>query len=415
MLYSRLSDAEASMRRILVVHTEMVVGGIETSLLNLLEHLVGNDQVTVDLLLLTDAGALLEKVPKGVGISYALSSPLSKRLFRSRSVRHVLERPWRISTLATLVCHIIVRFLRLIGRPWAFVASRRVTYDIALAFSSPGFPLEYVVDQVPAQRKYAWYHRGSYPWGGKQFRSDAQYLSRVDGIVAVSEAVRTELAAKFCELEALLRVIPNFVDIDRVHERASEPLGYPVPETRSLIVTVARLSETKGIDLAIEAARILDKNGIDFTWWVIGAGPDEATLRSLITEYGLNDRFKLLGEILNPMPYVRVADLYVQPSRSEAQGIAIIEALLLGKPILATDIPALRETLKNGSLGALSVPTGEALAEQIGNFVVTGVLEGVLVEKFDGAVTTIAVSFRHLDHLLGLEPLTDDATIVHEL
>ena len=94
---------------------------------------------------------------------------------------------------------------------------------------------------------------------------------------------------------------------------------YPKEFTRNVfnIVTVGRLTEQKGYDVSIKAARILKDKGIQFKWFAIGEGKDRQKLESLIRKLNLNNNFFLLGRRDNPYPYIKNCDLYVQFSRHE--------------------------------------------------------------------------------------------------
>ena len=75
----------------------------------------------------------------------------------------------------------------------------------------------------------------------------------------------------------------------------------------------------------------------------MGGGQDEEKIRDLIIQKNLQEHVTLLGMKVNPYPYIAKADLFVQPSRIEAYGLTIAEALALGKPVVATDTEGARD------------------------------------------------------------------------
>ena len=95
--------------------------------------------------------------------------------------------------------------------------------------------------------------------------------------------------------------------------------------------------------------------------WIVGGGPEERALRELIREKGLEDYVTLLGMQSNPYPYIRQADLYVQPSRFEGHCVTVMEARILAKPILATTTAA-EEQLVDGLTGKLCPPDSASIA-----------------------------------------------------
>mgnify|MGYP001781402089 FL=1 len=117
------------------------------------------------------------------------------------------------------------------------------------------------------------------------------------------------------------------------------------------IVTVGRLVALKGYDLAIETAKLLDKKGIQFKWYVIGEGPERDNIEKMIKKNELEDKFILLGQKSNPYPYMKCCDIYVQTSRFEGFGLTIAEAKILNKLIITTNFDTVHNQivdLKNG-------------------------------------------------------------------
>ena len=116
-------------------------------------------------------------------------------------------------------------------------------------------------------------------------------------------------------------------------------------------MTIGRLEYQKGYDLLIDIAKELDKS--QFTWYIIGTGGLYHKIQEKIIESGLQDNIILLGMKLNPYPYLKQCDIYIQPSRHEGYGIAIAEARCLNKPIIATNLACIREQIKDKETGVL--------------------------------------------------------------
>jgi glycosyltransferase involved in cell wall biosynthesis len=113
------------------------------------------------------------------------------------------------------------------------------------------------------------------------------------------------------------------------------------------IVSVGRLNYQKGFDIAIEACKQLKKDGYDFVWNILGEGEERGKLEKMIKEYHLEDMFILGGIKENPYPYIKQADIYVQPSRFEGKSIAIDEAKILNKPILVTNFSTAKDQIND--------------------------------------------------------------------
>ena len=117
------------------------------------------------------------------------------------------------------------------------------------------------------------------------------------------------------------------------------------------------------MDIAIAACARLVQNGYtDIHWWIVGGGPEEASLRAQIHVLGMEGYVTLLGMQSNPYPYIAQADLYVQPSRFEGYCGTILEARLLAVPILATRNAA-EEQIVNDETGSLCDPNAASIAD----------------------------------------------------
>lgn len=105
--------------------------------------------------------------------------------------------------------------------------------------------------------------------------------------------------------------------------------------------------------MAIEAAVKLREAGINFKWYVIGEGILKNKFENMIREYKLDDIFIFLGTHQNPYTYLKQCNIYVQPSRYEGYGLAIAEARILQKPIVATNFTVVHNQLINGQNGII--------------------------------------------------------------
>jgi len=172
---------------------------------------------------------------------------------------------------------------------------------------------------------------------------------------------------------ARVEVVHNAVDlarfdrasIDRAEARAA--LG-EAGERRLLLGVVAQLSPWKGQDTAIEALSLLCREGIDAHLLLIGSAKFVARstrfdnqdyvdrLRELVTAAGLADRVSWLGEREDVPQIIRALDVLLLPSWEEPFGRALIEAMALGVPVVATNVGGPREIIEDGREGYLVAP-----------------------------------------------------------
>lgn len=170
-------------------------------------------------------------------------------------------------------------------------------------------------------------------------------------LYANSVATRQHYERRY-ELEPeRVAVVHNGVKVDDI--RTTAPSARP--QSRQRIVSAARLTHRKGVDVLIEAAALLQDLDVELV--ILGEGPLGTELRQLATGTGIARRTRF--EVLPQREWwglARSCDVYVQPSRYEAFGIAAVEAMAAAAPVVASSIGGLRETVVDGVTGLLVPP-----------------------------------------------------------
>jgi colanic acid/amylovoran biosynthesis glycosyltransferase len=198
-----------------------------------------------------------------------------------------------------------------------------------------------------------------------------QLFRRGDLMLPISELWASRLLAMGCPADKIA-ISRMGVDINRFTLRPVKTPGSPLQ-----IVSVARLTEKKGLHVAIEACRLLKAQGVAFRYRILGIGPWERRLRTLIEQFQLTDVIEMPG--FKPSHEVKAildeADIFLLPSITGADGdmegipVALMEAMAVGIPVVSTvhsGIPELVDANKSGWL----VPENDAvaLAEQLAAF-----------------------------------------------
>lgn len=160
-----------------------------------------------------------------------------------------------------------------------------------------------------------------------------------------------------------LTVAPNGVDLDAI--RASPP----APQ-RSDLVVVGRLLEHKRVDMLVDAIALLRAAGSDVTLRVIGDGPERARLQRQVAAAGVQDLVELrtdVGRQDELYSLVKAARVFVFPSAREGFGIAVLEALACGLPVVATSAPdnIARHLVERSARGIVCAPDAASLAAAI--------------------------------------------------
>jgi glycosyltransferase involved in cell wall biosynthesis len=181
-----------------------------------------------------------------------------------------------------------------------------------------------------------------------------------DALVGVSEEeVRQKRAARLGR-EEQFHVIHGGIDLDRFTqtrkwERPAEMTGGPV------IGTIGTLTREKGLDLLIEVLPSTVQRHPELQLCIVGAGPMEAGLRAQAEHLGVAKSVHFSGCVEDVRPWLAAFDLLAQPSRSEALSLAVLEAMAMGVPVVATDVGGMAEAVEDGVTGKL-VPAGDSAA-----------------------------------------------------
>ena len=228
-------------------------------------------------------------------------------------------------------------------------------------------------------KKIGWVHT-NYSKSGLDKNFDYHYFNKLNSIVTISEECFSDLKNIFPNLKDKLQIIYNIVSPNLIKELSNESISdnHLFVSDENNILTISRLSEEKGIDIAIETCKILNERKINFKWFVIGDGNQRILLETKIKEYNLNKKFVLLGLKQNPYPYLNKINLYVQPSRYEGKSIAIDEAKIFNKPIITTDYDTAKDQIKTNFNGIISSKDPILLANDIEKVLENKVLQSKL-------------------------------------
>lgn len=352
------------MNNILIVMATLYNGGAEKSLVNFLNEL-GPNKYNVDLLLFEKRGIFLDQVPEYVKL---LETPKRiEQLYNKNMKKSGIMLPIKlIGSFISKTRTATISELR--GYRWnhfykRFIPKLSKHYDVAFAYISNDV-MRYVVDKVNADRKIVTVHN-DYHTANYSHAYDELYFDKMDYIASISDTCVNILKEEFPAFKEKIVCLPNITSSAVINRRANEfiPKEYDVNVTN--ILSVGRLNEQKGFDMAIDAAAIMKEKDIKFKWFIIGNGELQAKLEAQIKEKNVEDCFVLLGIRENPYPYVKNCDLFIQPSRFEGKSVVLDEAKILKKPIIATNYPTVKDQLVDGKEGKIVPMTSEGIADGI--------------------------------------------------
>jgi len=348
------------MKKILFVIHALEYGGAERSLVNLLNELP-QDKYAVDLLLFQRKGDFLVQLPPWVhvldtpGAISGLYAPVSG------------AGKYRLTKLVGTACARVVRRTRKSRSAWRWrhFYRRKIDmlpghYDVAVAFTGSEI-LYFVTDRVQADRKMVFIHN-DYRTAGYSAKDDAPCLAKMDAIISISQQCVQVLREVFPELQERMHYLENITSSAVVRARAEAFVPEKYEKGPHCILSVGRLWPQKGFDLAVDAAAILKKKGLDFRWYIVGEGSLREELQKQIDALGLTEVFFLLGTRENPYPYMKHCDVLVQSSRYEGKSVVLDEVKMLCKPIVATAYPTVADQVIDGCEGIVTDMSADGVA-----------------------------------------------------
>jgi glycosyltransferase involved in cell wall biosynthesis len=188
-----------------------------------------------------------------------------------------------------------------------------------------------------------------------------------DAHIAVSESVRTSMPRR---LRAHTEVVRHGIELPDLHDarqnavRLRASLGVGPGEI--VVGTVANLRANKAYPVLVAAARRVVSERPHVRFVAVGQGPLEADIRALVDGLDLSDRFELLGFRRDALDVIAAMDVFCLASRHEGQPIALMEALALGKPVVATRVGGISELVAH-DVDAILIPPedSDALADAL--------------------------------------------------
>ena len=336
-------------KKILFVTKALWIGGIETALINLLNNLDYN-KYEVSLLVVKAELDVKDRI-----------CPQCKILVVDRDVMITFNKPYKYKRLFHLTEETehpsklhqalmwTVPIIKCVenGLYIDYIKSllKNQYYDTVVIYSD--IVAELAVRAINADQYLMFYHHGAM----RHVYHDRIAYKKCKKIIAVSQNLAQRLQAFVPQYANKIIVIHNLTDVSEIIRKGKEVCDDTFDPNRYNIVSVGRIAYEKGMDIAVAACNELVNRGFkNIKWWIIGGGPATQEIMEQICALNIENYISLVGMKKNPYPYIRQADLYVQPSRIEAFGLTIKEAMVFGKKIIATNTDGAREILADEKL-----------------------------------------------------------------
>lgn len=368
----------------------MEIGGAERALLGLLET-IDTKEYSVDLFLMRHSGELMKYIPKEINV------------LPENPVYAAMEIP----IIDAVKCgHIAIAAGRLIGKikarkkvkelqysknyAIAIEYSHKYTwkvmpkineqnYDLAISFLTPHY---YIANKVQANKRVAWIHTDYYTMQ-VDVESELKMWDRYDIIISISRAITESFCTTFPSLKNRIVEMENIMPMKSVELQSKENIdANEMPEDGSIkLLSIGRFCYQKNFDSVPAICKSILQRGINVKWYLIGFGIDERLIRTKIEEEGIQNQVIILGKKENPYPYIKMCDIYVQPSRMEGKSVAVREAQILHKPVVITNFSTAKSQLQDGYDGIIVPMDIENCAKRISELVCDQELQRKLIEN----------------------------------
>lgn len=359
--------------RIFIAMHYMEIGGAETALVGLLNAL-DPARVDVDLFLYDHRGEMMQFIPEWVN----LLPQIPKYSVLERPIVELVKRGfWGIAAARLWAKCLSQKAYKRSGSklennggldkmskcttPLLPKINQLVTYDLAISFLTPH---RIVAEKVKAEKKIAWIHT-DYTRVWVDAEDELKVWQKYDYVASISGDVTNTFLQVFPSLAPKIVEIENILSPTFVRKRAElEDTDKEFRQTDKIsLLSIGRYSEQKNYDNVPDICkRLINETKLNIKWHIIGYGGDEALIRQKIKEAGMEEHVILLGKRINPYPYIKACDIYVQPSRYEGKSVTVREAQMLCKPVVVTNYPTAPSQIRSGVDGVIVPMDNEGCA-----------------------------------------------------
>lgn len=183
-------------------------------------------------------------------------------------------------------------------------------------------------------------------------------INASDGVTAVSNFLRQETYDAF-DIEVPIKVIPNFIDTEHFRRLEKEHFRSAICEPgQKVVVHVSNFRRVKNVSHVVEVFHQILQEGISAKLLLVGDGPDRSNVEQLTRDLEIQGAVRFLGKQDPVQEILSIADLFLLTSGSESFGLAPLEAMACGVPVVCSDVGGLPELVAGSKAGFLC-PLGD--------------------------------------------------------
>lgn len=319
-------------KKILFLINTLRDGGAEKILVDIVNNL-DSDKYDIEVRLIYNRGVYFDELNSNIKVSHIAGKPGT---FWAKLVSRMLPR---------LSSELLQRL---------FI---RNTYDIEVAFLE-GYATKIVAGASEGTKKLAWIHCDvtKTEWINGVYKTDEEFSNcyrKIDQVICVSESVKEAFIKRFGNVTKL-KVKYNPVDEKKIRELSYEEISLHSAANKITLISIGRMAYPKRFLRLLTVVNNLLKQGYSLELWLLGEGEERKDLEIYVQEHEIQEAVIFTGYLKNPYPYIRQADLYVCSSVYEGFSTAVTEALVLGTPVLTTDVSGMREMLGDSEYGLIT-------------------------------------------------------------
>ena len=177
-------------------------------------------------------------------------------------------------------------------------------------------------------------------------------------VTAVSESLKKDTLDHF-NIKKDIKVIPNFICLDDYKQNNNQKYKLRIAPNKEKVVShISNFRKVKRIEDVLQAFKIIN-DSIPAKLILVGDGPERPKMEKLSRDLEISKNVNFLGSLKSTKEVLNISDLFILPSSSESFGLAALEALACGVPVISTNKGGIPEVVENGKSGLLS---------EVGNF-----------------------------------------------
>jgi len=314
----------------------------------------------ITILMLEEYGGFLNKIPDWVSVKYVYEYKSLKSYFNESPLSVLKKNVTEHKYLESIIIAILYFITKITGNLSYYyryifknIKALDKNYDIAVAYAGPmDFITYFVANKINSEKKVQWIHFDIEKIHFNKRLASKLYKS-FDKIFVVSKDGLGKFIKSFPKVMDKTQVFYNILDHEKINRFADNGASFKDDFHGIRILTVGRLSKEKGQDLTIPVLARLKSEGYKVRWYCVGAGGAKSEYETMINKFKIEKDYVLLGSRLNPYPYMKDCDIYVQSSRHEGYCITLAEARCFNNPIITTNFTGATEQIINEENGII--------------------------------------------------------------